>query len=187
MPEQGPRRREEETIKARVSEGLDEARQFAKTLDFEQVKSGEWFVKLLQKVVHSYDRNARAEYFQQKYPGLPPDDIADILTSVTSRYAAVAGGIAGAAATSAQITTLGTAGMTVPLFVGAIGTEMIYLSKIQLRLMLDLSVVYDLQLDPEDPEDVLMVFGYAMGVAPAEVIGTAALQAARGGTSTLVK
>ncbi len=141
----------------------------------------------MQKVVHSYDRNARAEYFQQKYPGLPPDDIADILTSVTSRYAAVAGGIAGAAATSAQITTLGTAGMTVPLFVGAIGTEMIYLSKIQLRLMLDLSVVYDLQLDPEDPEDVLMVFGYAMGVAPAEVIGTAALQAARGGTSTLVK
>lgn len=187
MTEQGHRRPEEETIKARVSEGLDEARQLAKTLDFEQVKSGEWFIKLLQKVVYAYDRNARAEYFQQKYPGLPPDDIADILTSVTSRYAAVAGGIAGAAATSAQITTLSTAGMTAPLFVGAIGTEMIYLSRIQLLLVLDLSVVYDLQLDPEDPEDVLMVFGYAMGVAPAEVIGTAALQAARGGTSTLVK
>lgn len=187
MTEQGSRRPEEEAIRARVSEGLNEARQFAKTLDFEQVKSGEWFVKLLQKVIHAYDRTARAEYFRQKYPGLSPDEIADILTSVTSRYAAVAGGIAGAAATSAQITTLGTAGMTLPLFVGAIGGEMIYLSRIQLRLVLDLSVVYDLQLDPEDPEDVLMIFGYALGVAPAEVIGTAALQAARGGTSTLVK
>ncbi len=187
MRDEGSYRPEEETIRARVSEGLGEAKQFAKTLDFEQVKSGEWFVKLLQKVVHAYDRNARAKYFQQKYPGLPPDDIADILTSVTARYATVAGGVAGAAATSAQVTTLGTAGMTAPLFVGAIGAEMIYLARIQLRLVLDLSVVYDLQLDPDDPEDVLMVFGYAMGVAPAEVAGVAAREAAKGGASTLVR
>lgn len=97
MTEQGSRRPEEETIKARVSEGLNEAKQFANTLDFKQVKSGEWFVKLLQKVVHAYDRNARAEYFQQKYPGLSPDDITDILTSVTARYATVAGEVAGGA------------------------------------------------------------------------------------------
>lgn len=187
MKGQGSRTSEEESIKAKVYEGFHEAKQFAKTLDFEEVKSGEWFVKLLQKVIYAYDRNARAEYFQKKYPGLPPDDIADILISVTSRYAAVAGGIAGAAATTSQIATLSTAGMTLPLFLGVIGGEMIYLSKIQLRLVLDLSVVYDLQLDPEDPEDVLMVFGYALGVAPAEVIGTLTLQAARGGTKTLVK
>ena len=180
-------RPEEEGIKARVSEGLDEAKQFAKTLDFEQVKSGEWFVKLLQRVVRAYDRNARAEYFRQKYPGLSPDDIADTLISVTTRYASVAGGVAGAAATSAQVTTLGTAGMTAPLFFGAIGAEMIYLAGIQMRLILDLSVIYDLQLDPEDPEDVLTVFGYAMGVAPTELVGTVAIKAAGGGTRTLVK
>ncbi len=187
MTEEGPRRPEEANMRTRASEGLEEAKRFAKSLDFEEVKSGEWFVKLLQNVVRSYDRNARAEYFRQKYPGLPSDDIADILTSVTTRFAAVAGGVAGAAATSAQVSTLGTAGMTAPLFLGAIGAEMIYLSRIQLRLVLDLSVVYDLHLDPEDPEDVLMVFGYALGVAPTEILGTTAVKAAGGGTKTLVK
>lgn len=187
MTDKRPHKPYEEDIKVRVSEGINEAREFAKTLDFEQVKSGEWFVRLLQKVVHSYDRNARAKYFQQKYPGLPADDISDILISVTARYAAVAGGVAGAAATSAQVGTLGTAGMTFPIFFSTIGSEMIYLSRIQLRLVLDLSVLYDLQLDADDPEDVLMVFGYAMGIAPTEMVGTLATRAAGGATTTLVK
>lgn len=187
MTEQGPHKPEKQSIKAQVSEGFEEAKEFARTLDFDDVKSGQWFVKLLQKVVHAYDRNVRTEYFRRKYPGLPPDALADILISVTTRYATLAGGVAGAAATSAQVTTLGTAGMTAPVFVGAIGAEMIYLAKIQLRLVLDLSVVYDLQLDPDDPEDVLMVFAYAMGVAPAEMGGMLVREAARGGTTTLVK
>ena len=138
-------------------------------------------------MVYAYDRNARTEYFQQKYPGLSPDEIADILISVTARYATVAGGVAGAAATSTQLTTLSSFGMTAPLFFGVIGAEMLYLARIQMRLVLDLSVVYDLQLDPEDPEDVLMVFGYAVGVAPTELLGTVASKAAGGGAKTLVK
>ncbi len=178
IPRQGSRNSDERNIKARVYEGLDEAKQFAKTLDFDEVKSGAWFVELLRKVVYAYDRNARAEYFRQKYPGLSPDEIADILTSVTARYATVAGGVAGAAATSAQIGTLTTAGMTAPVFFGVIGAEMIYLARIQMRLVLDLTVVYDLQLDPEDPEDVLMVFGYALGIAPTDMLGRLTTKAA---------
>ena len=174
-------------IKAQVFEGLDEAREFAGKLDFDEVKSGQWFVELLQKVVQAYDRNATAEYLRQKYPGLSPDEIADILISVTARYATVAGGVAGAAATSTQLATLSSFGMTAPLFFGVIGAEMLYLARIQMRLVLDLSVVYDLQLDPEDPEDVLMVFGYAVGVAPTELLGTVASKAAGGGAKTLVK
>lgn len=178
---------EEQGVKAKVSQGFDTATQFARGLDFEDVKNGEWFVELLRKVIYAYDRNARAEYFQQKYPGLSPDEIADILTSVTARYAAVAGGIAGAAATSAQLATLSSFGMTASLFVGTIGAEMIYLARIQMRLVLDMSVVYDLQLDPEDPEDVLMVFGYALGVAPTDLMGTIAVEAAKDGTTALIK
>jgi hypothetical protein len=87
-----PNNEQEEAIKDEVFSELNQAKQFAKSLNFDDVKSGQWFVNLLQKVVHSYDRNARAKYFQQKYPGLPPDEIADILTSVTVRYAVIAGG-----------------------------------------------------------------------------------------------
>ena len=187
LREQGSQRPEEQDIRAKVYTELSEAKQFARELDFEEVKSGEWFIELLRRVVYAYDRNAKAEYFRQKYPGLSPDEVADILTSVTARYATVAGGVAGAAATSSQLTTLTSFGMTAPLFFSTVGAEMIYLARIQMRLVLDLSVVYDLQLDPEDPEDLLMVFGYALGVAPTNIIGTGAGKAAGEVTKRAVK
>src|SRR5512139_784283 len=127
-----------EVIEAEVSSELAEAKDFAKTLNIDDVKSGQWFIALFQKVVRSYDRNASAEYFQHKYPGLPPDEIADILTSVTVRYATIAGAVTGAAATANQIAALSSMGMTIALMAGAIGAEMVYLARIQMRLVLDL-------------------------------------------------
>ena len=162
---------QDEVAEVEVASELEEAKSFAKTLNIEDVNSGQWFITLLQKVAQSYDRNARAEYFQQKYPGLPPDEIADVLVSITVKYATIAGAITGAAVSLNQIAALSTAGMTIAVMTGAIGTEMVYLARIQMRMVLDLSVVYDLQLDPDDPEDVLMIFGYAMGVAPVEMAG----------------
>jgi len=187
VPKPGVHEPKDEAIQEEVSAELGEAQLFARTLDFEEVKSGEWFFSLLQKVVRAYDRNARAEYFRKKYPGLAPDEIADILTSVTVRYAAIAGALTGTAATTSQLATLGSAGMTASLFVGSIGAEMLYLARIQMRLILDLSVVYDLQLNPEDPEDVLMILGYALGVAPTDMLGTGAIVVAREGTTRIIK
>jgi tellurite resistance protein/RNA polymerase subunit RPABC4/transcription elongation factor Spt4 len=176
----------DESLKTQVASELDKAKQLAKLWNFDEVKNGEWFIQLLGKVIHAYDRNARAKYFQHKYPGLTPDEIADILTSVTVRYATIAGAIAGAAATANQIATVSTVGMTAALFLGSIGAEMLYLAQIQMRLVLDLSVVYDLQLDPEDPEDVLMIFGYALGVTPAEMLGKGLQVAAGAATKEVV-
>jgi uncharacterized tellurite resistance protein B-like protein len=178
---------DDEYVKAQVSKELEDAKTLAKTLNFEEVKSGEWFIKLLQQVVRVYDRNARATYFQKKYPGLSPDEIADILTSVTVKYATIAGAITGVAATANEIAAISSAGLTAALFVGSIGAEMLYLSKIQMRLVLDMSVLYDLQLDMEDPEDILLIFGYAIGVAPAEVLGKGLQVAARSGTTSAIK
>jgi len=178
---------DDDHVKAQVSKELEDAKTLAKTLNFEEVKSGEWFIKLLKQVVRAYDRNARATYFQKKYPGLSPDEIADILTSVTVKYATIAGAIAGGAATVDEIAAIAATGLTVPLFVGTIGAEMLYLSNIQMRLVLDMSVLYDLQLDTEDPEDILLIFGYALGVAPAEALGKGLQAAARAGTPKAIK
>jgi uncharacterized tellurite resistance protein B-like protein/uncharacterized protein (DUF697 family) len=178
---------DDNSLKSQVSKELEEAKALAKSFDFAKVKNGEWFITLLKQVVKAYDRNARAAYFQKKYPGLSPDEIADILTSVTVRYATIAGAVTGVAASANEIAALGSAGMTVALFVGTIGAEMLYLSNIQMRLMLDMSVLYDLQLDPEDPEDILMIFGYALGVAPTELLGKGLQVAARAGTENGIK
>lgn len=177
----------DEVVKAEVASELEDAQTFAKTLTVEDVKSGEWFVMLFQKAVQSYDRNVRAEYFQQKYPGLSPDEIADILIPVTVKYATIAGGITGAAVTANQIAALSSAGMTIALVAGAIGAEMIYLAHMQMKLVFDLSVVYDLQLDLEDPEDALLMLGYAMGAAPVEMLGKGLQVATRGGTQYAIK
>ncbi len=178
---------EDEALKTQVASELDQAKQLAKSFNIEDVKSGEWFTQLLQKVIRAYDRNATAAYFQKKYPGLPPDEIAEILTSVTVRYATIAGAVTGVVASANQISALASAGMTAAIFVGAIGAEMLYLAQIQMRLVLDLSVVYDLQLDPEDPEDVMMIFGYALGVTPTAMLGRGLQVAAGAGAKGAVK
>src|SRR5690606_21248097 len=158
-------------IKAHVVNGIEQAKKLTKQFDFEEVRSGDWFMKLLQQVVKAYEKNARAEYFQQKYPGLTPDEIADKLISVSARYAAITGAVAGVTVSASQLALLGSAGMTAALFATSIGAEMLYVARLQICLVLDLAVVYDLQLDPDDPEDILMVFGYALGVTPTEIIG----------------
>ncbi len=168
-----PELENELALQQQVKDELSEMEQLTRQFNADEVKSGDWFLRLLMLVIGSYERNARAAYFQKKYPGVSPDDIADTLISVTVRYAAIAGGISGVSATASQIASIASAGMTLPVFVGVIGAEMLYLARIQMRLILDLAVVYDLGLDPDDPEDILMVWGYALGVAPTEAFGTA--------------
>jgi hypothetical protein len=102
---------DDERLKSQVSKELDEAKSLAKSLDFEKVKTGEWFITLLKQVNKAYDRNARTAYFQKKYPGLTSDEIADILTSVTVRYATIAGAVTGVAVSANEITAL-VSGMT---------------------------------------------------------------------------
>jgi uncharacterized tellurite resistance protein B-like protein len=177
----------DESLKSQVAKELERAKEQAKSFDFEKVKTGEWFFNLLKQVVKAYDRNARAAYFQKKYPGLSPDEIADILISVTVRFATIAGAIVGIAASADELAALESGGLTIALFIGSIGAEMLYLSNIQMRLVLDMSLLYDLQLDPEDPEDILMIFGYALGVAPTEIVGKGLQVAARAGAANAIK
>lgn len=179
---------DDESLKSQVLKELEEAKAQANSFDFAKVKNGEWFISVLKQVTKAYDRNARAAYFQKKYPGLSADEIADILTSVTVRYATIAGAVTGVAASANEIAALKTKEKTVALLaVVSIAAEMLYLSNIQMRLVLDMSVLYDLQLDPEDPEDILMIFGYALGVAPIEMFGKGLRTVARAGTKDAIK
>ena len=177
----------EKSLKKQVADELSEAKAFANATNIDDVRSGQWFISLLAKIAKTYDQNVRAEYFQKKYPGLPPDEVADILIGVTVKYATIAGGVAGAAVTANQIAALSTAGATVALMAGSIGAEMIYLARIQMRLVLDIAVLYDLQLNADDPEDILMVFGYAIGVVPTELAGKGLQKAAAVGTQQAIK
>lgn len=176
-----------QNLKKRVSIEMSEAQQFAKATSIDDVKSGQWFISLLSKVASTYDKNVTAEYFQKKYLGLSDDEVADILINVTVKYATIAGGVAGAAITANQIALLSSVGATAVIMAGSIGAEIIYLARLQMKLVLDLSVVYDIQLDADDPEDILMVFGYALGIVPTELIGKTIEKAAGAGTQYAIR
>ncbi len=178
---------EDQGMKAEAQRQLEEAKSFAKTLSPEETQGGQWFIKLLSHVTKVYNRNARASYFQKKYPGLPADDIADALISVCVRYGAIVGGLTGAVSTVSIATVPFSAGATMALFAGSVGAEMLSLAAIQMRLVLDMATVYDLELDTEDPEDVLMIFGYALGIAPAQALGVGLSKVAGAATKRSVR
>lgn len=176
----------DDAIKQEVAADLEQSKAEAQNFSAEDVKSGDWFARLLIMVAKSYD-NARARDFLRKYPGLSKDEIADKLISVNTRYAAIAGGIAGAATTADQFAMVATMGMSMPIFLSTIGAEMLYLARLQMRLVLDLAEVYEVKLNTDDPEDVLMIFGYAMGIAPVDALGKALQQSSQVVTKTMIK
>ena len=161
----------DEVIRTEVTEELKKAKEFLSSLDVKKIKDGSWYVSILKHIMKTYDKKVRAEYFQNKYMGLPPDEIADTLISVTARYAAVAGVITGSLTSSSQIAAIPSSGLSLGVVTGAIGMEMVYLSVMQLRLVLDLCVIYKVPVNMEDPEDILRVIGYALGVSPTGLVG----------------
>lgn len=163
-----------------LREEASAAKELAESLGLEDLRKGGWFIRLVTKAMESYSRNGQAEYFREKYPGLPPDDLAELLGALASKYAAIAGGVTGGATTLAVTSAPLTAGASLSVWLPAIATELLLVSALQIRHVLDLATVYSVTLDPEDPEDLLVVFSYALGIAPAELLGKGLQSVARG-------
>lgn len=178
---------DEAIVRVTVTQELEQAAQFARTLDPAAFKSGDWFVQLTRQLVRTYDQNARASYFLNKYRGFPPDDIADARVRTGVRYATITGGLTGVSVTANQLLAVPTAGTSLMIMTGAIGAEMICLSSIQMRLVLDLATIYGQAFDADDPEDILTVFNYALGAAPVGAAGKVIQKAAVHGSRTVVK
>lgn len=140
-------------------------------------------MKLIQQSFSSYFKNANYEYFQDKYKSTDKDFLAKKLISVASRNAALLGGVTGAAISTDEIVTVATSGelgigLPANIAIGAatLMGEILILAKIQLQLIANLSQIYEVQLDPNDPEDILIILAYAMGGVMAEAVGKAGMK-----------
>jgi uncharacterized protein (DUF697 family) len=141
-------------------------------------KSGEWFFKMIAKSLKNYFSKADLEYFQKKYPKKDNNFISDKLISVAAQNASLVGALTGAALSADEIATIltfGEGGIGIPaniaIGVSAFLSEAVVLVRIQLKLILELSKIYNVELNPEDPEDVLIIFAYAMGGSVVEAAG----------------
>ena len=97
---------------------------------------------------------------------------------MTAKNALLLGSVTGAAISADELTSILTAGeggvgLPANLLLGlaALGAELVLLVKFQLQMVAGLARLYGVELDPEDPEDVLTVFLFALGGSLADQAG----------------
>jgi uncharacterized protein (DUF697 family) len=181
--------------KTAVQADLDDLKAQAKATSAEDLKGGAWFAKLLRMALETYSREVNADFFFRKYPGLPADAIADRRIELAQRYAMIEGGLTASAYTAAIAATIGSAGGASPLTLpGAALTftvDLLYVTRLQLRLAYDLAVLYGTPVDMNDPEDLYDLIRVAFGIKAGEALRGAlprvAPEAARQGVKAVIK
>jgi len=142
------------------------------------LKSGSWFYDFARSTFKSYSERCTPEYFREKYPGMEDEEIAERLIRMAAKNALLLGTVTGAAISADEVVGLVTAGEggiglpgNVLLGLAAAGAELLLLVRFQLQMVAGLARLYGVELDPEDPEDVLTVFCFALGGSLADHAG----------------
>ena len=163
-----------------VKREVERIRQFVSDLSIDDLKNGDWFVKLLAFSLNQYVTQVDATYFKGKYPNLPPDAIVDARIKMAANYAAIEGALSSAAYTGAVAATIGTGGGASPITLPAGGMsfaiDLSYTSYLQLRMAYDISVLYGVPLNINDPTDTWKLVKLAFGIKTNEVAGVAVMK-----------
>lgn len=163
-----------EDIRAVIVTEINDLKTTAQAFGWDAIKSGSWFNQFLGACLSSYHERVMQQggdqYLHSKYPGLPTEAVAGKLCEMAEQISAIAGSLSGAAASGAVLT----AGAGVPVAVTAVMGEVMFTIRLQLRLVYDLHLLYGIQLDANDPEDLLSVFAVVYGVKLAGVVGVRA-------------
>lgn len=155
-------------------------KEFAELGGWKGFTSGEWLFSLVGASFRAYYKKANYEYFKTKYPGADDQVLIEKLTSVAARNGAILGGIVGATITADEIEALADVGITLPANFGiaaaALGGELILLTRIQLQLIANIAKILEVPLDPDDPEDILLILAFAVGGGVSEAAAAAGMK-----------
>ncbi|WP_410789261.1 hypothetical protein [Kribbella sp. C-35] len=164
---------EDDVARADVERDRAELREFIKGLDADDVKSGGWFSKLVAHALNSYTKKVDWQYFKEKYDGVPADGIVEQRIRMASRYAALEGGLSAGAYSAAVVATIGSLGGASPLTMPAAAVtfmvDLAYITQLQLRLAYDISVLYRIPLDLDDPDDLWKLVRVAFTIKTGEL------------------
>lgn len=157
-------------------------------LENKEVRIGR-FQQMILNILKQYAVTASAEKLRDKYPDLPRDVIANKYITRVSRATLVAGAISGAVISIAELPAIASVVGTLlsaftaspitvpalvislPVVVAAFVAEMNYTLRLQVRMAYDLFLLYDLPLNPDDPEALWEAFLISLGAR--EVSGRA--------------
>ncbi|MCZ8540472.1 MULTISPECIES: hypothetical protein [Psychrobacillus] len=166
---------EENPDKQEVKKQISEMKELFEDDPKHYLEEGTWFTKVLNKVLGD-SKNLNAEYFSKKYVGLDRDNIAKKLIKTASNKAAIAGGSAGAVVTGLEIAIVPSLGTSAIAIGSTILGEFATITYVQLKLVYELSVLYNAKLDADDPEDLITIFLYTLGINKWEEASNAVLK-----------
>lgn len=183
--------KENDRAREEVEGILNDLRSAAKGYTVDDIKGGGWFVRFLHHCIETYAKKVNAQYFTDKYPGLPPDVIVARQIELAKRYAALEGGLSGAAYSGAVAATIGTGGgsspITGPAALASFTVDLMFTTQLQFRLAYDMAVLYGAPLDVDDPEDLVDLLKVAFGVKAGELAQEALLKVLPEGVRVAVK
>ena len=155
---------EDSSVKSQIKTELEDLKKMAVAFGPTRLRDGTWFNEFVHAMLSSYAENiikaGGVEYFRKKYPGHTQDAIAEKLCTLAMRYAALAGGVTGLTASTGVL-----GGVTIPVIIAAIGGEILYTTRLQIRLIYDLATVYGDPIDLNDPEQLYRAFMLAYGIS----------------------
>jgi uncharacterized tellurite resistance protein B-like protein len=155
---------EEKSVKSQIKTELEDLKKMAAAFGPARLRDGTWFNEFVRAMLSSYAEKiikaGGVEYFRKKYPGLTRDSIAEKLCTLAMRYAAIAGGVTGITASTGVL-----GGLTIPVIIAAIGGEILFTTRLQVRLIYDLATVYGDPIDLNDPEQLYRAFMLAYGIS----------------------
>ncbi|WP_329016992.1 MULTISPECIES: hypothetical protein [unclassified Streptomyces] len=164
-----------------VEQERAELKAFVKKLSADDIKSGNWFTKLMAQAMSSYTQKVDWRYFQERYEGVPADAIVDQRIKMAARYAALEGGLSAGAYTAAVAATLGSLGgaspATVPAAVATMMVDVAFITRLQIRLAYDIAVLYRVPIDPSDPDDMWKLIRVAFTIKGGEVVREGVIKA----------
>ena len=174
---------------------VDDLRAAAKSYTIDDMRSGGWFERFLHHCVETYAKKVNAQYFADRYPGLPPDVVVSRQITLAKRYAALEGGLSGGAYSTAVAFTLGSGGgaspVAGPAALASFTVDLLFTTQLQFRLAYDMAVLYGVPIDVDDPEDLVdlmkVAFGVKAGALAQEALLKVAPEAVRQGTRAVFK
>lgn len=182
---------DDDATERELAEERDELREFVKGLSADDIKSGDWFTKLVAHALDAYTTKVDWQYFQERYEGVPADGIVGERIKMAARYAALEGGLSATAYTGAIVATLGTAGGASPLTVSAaVATLMVdltFVTQMQLRLAYDVAVLYRVPIDVSDPDDLWKLIRVAFSIKGGEFVREGVIKVVPPLTRQLIK
>lgn len=131
-------------LQKKIKEQKSEIFRFISDNDF---KNGLWFEKLLLKLFKEYSAKVSVDYFRKKYDTAQKDIIAKKLIDSYIKYNTAIGLVLGGAGGLWGLTTAVTTSLP----------EIALVTYNQLKMLYDLSVIYDNKLDINDPEELFVM------------------------------